>query len=697
MHAANSQATLTARGRTGGRRGTTATAALLVLVLALTTMVGTTTSVAGAASVTSTAPPDGLFGEPYAHTFTTDLVDASWSVTSGTLPGGVTLAPATGELTGSPTQVGGFGPVTVTASAADPYEQISARQLHNCALTETGVADCWGYSSNGQAADQPGPYVAIAAGYLHSCALVAATGAADCWGSNTAGQSADQTGPYTDIAAGDLHTCTLTTTGSADCWGANNYGQSIDQAGPYAAIAAGANHTCALVAATGAADCWGFNNAGQAIDQTGPYIAITAGRDHTCALTATGAADCWGGNLAGQATDQTGPYSAIDAGVTHTCALVESTGAADCWGNNTNGQATDQTGPYTAIAAGTVHTCAVTTGGDVDCWGTNSNGEATDQTAPTSTADQTFSLTVRAKPSITPIGDQSLVQDTSSAPLTFLVADEDHTSLQLATSASSSNQTVIPDGNLVVSGIGASRSLTVTPAAGQTGSATVTVTVTDPDGLVGSASFSVTVTPTAGAIAGTVTAEGSGTPLAGVQVLVWSGTTKVAKVTTAADGTYTVPDLAPGTQYRLRYRDLAGDHLTEYNDDATRFADAPGLTVTSGATTTADAALTPYAATAAITGVVDHRDTGLPLQDITITVWRDDVAVAGTVTDTFGSFRIDGLDPTGTWKLRYRDATGTLQSEYWLDQGNLTNATPIPLTASTLTTLDATLHPRGSP
>src|SRR6185295_9988115 len=54
------------------------------------------------------------------------------------------------------------------------------------------------------------------------------------------------------------------------------------------------------------------------------------------------------------------------------------------------------------------------------------------------------------------------------------------------------NPTLVPLGNLVLGGSGANRTVTVTPAAGQSGTATITVTVSDGT-LSASNSFVVTV------------------------------------------------------------------------------------------------------------------------------------------------------------------------------------------------------------
>ena len=61
-------------------------------------------------------------------------------------------------------------------------------------------------------------------------------------------------------------------------------------------------------------------------------------------------------------------------------------------------------------------------------------------------------------------------------------------------SGSSSNTTLVPNGNIVFGGSGANRTVTVTPAANQSGTATITVTVSD-GALTASDTFVLTVTP----------------------------------------------------------------------------------------------------------------------------------------------------------------------------------------------------------
>ena len=64
----------------------------------------------------------------------------------------------------------------------------------------------------------------------------------------------------------------------------------------------------------------------------------------------------------------------------------------------------------------------------------------------------------------------------------------------LALTGSSSNPTLVPNTAIVFGGSGANRTITVTPASNQSGSATITVTVSD-GALTASDTFVLTVTP----------------------------------------------------------------------------------------------------------------------------------------------------------------------------------------------------------
>ena len=65
----------------------------------------------------------------------------------------------------------------------------------------------------------------------------------------------------------------------------------------------------------------------------------------------------------------------------------------------------------------------------------------------------------------------------------------------LTVSASSDNTTLVKTAGVVFGGSGANRTVTVTPVAGQTGTANITVTVTDGSSATASRTFALTVRP----------------------------------------------------------------------------------------------------------------------------------------------------------------------------------------------------------
>jgi probable HAF family extracellular repeat protein len=98
-------------------------------------------------------------------------------------------------------------------------------------------------------------------------------------------------------------------------------------------------------------------------------------------------------------------------------------------------------------------------------------------------------------PTISSIPNQTINEDTSAGPISVTVSDPDNSPGQLLLSASSSNQSLLPNGSIVVGGSGSNRSLTLTPAPNANGSATVSVFVADPFGGLATNSFVLTVNP----------------------------------------------------------------------------------------------------------------------------------------------------------------------------------------------------------
>ncbi len=91
----------------------------------------------------------------------------------------------------------------------------------------------------------------------------------------------------------------------------------------------------------------------------------------------------------------------------------------------------------------------------------------------------TVSTTGPLPPTITDIANQTTLTNTPTAALPFTIADADSPIGSLTLSNASSNTLLVPTNNIVFGGSGSNRTVTVTPAAGQSGTATISVFVSD--------------------------------------------------------------------------------------------------------------------------------------------------------------------------------------------------------------------------
>jgi len=134
------------------------------------------------------------------------------------------------------------------------------------------------------------------------------------------------------------------------------------------------------------------------------------------------------------------------------------------------------------------------------------------------TASTSFMLTVNSvnyAPTVGAIADQTIDEDTATGVLTFIVGDRETAADALVVTAVSSNATLVPATGIALSGSGANRTIIVTPAANQSGSATITLTASD-GALTASSSFVLTVkavndAPTISAIAAQSISEDAAT------------------------------------------------------------------------------------------------------------------------------------------------------------------------------------------
>src|SRR5213079_2037744 len=132
------------------------------------------------------------------------------------------------------------------------------------------------------------------------------------------------------------------------------------------------------------------------------------------------------------------------------------------------------------------------------------------------TANSSFVLTVtniNDPPSLGPIANQTTLEDTVLS-LALSLADIDTAGSNLVLSASSTNQSLMPNTNLVFTGTDFVRTLQITPATNQFGTSSITVTLSDGSASV-SQSFLLTVVavndpPTLNPISDVITNEDAG-------------------------------------------------------------------------------------------------------------------------------------------------------------------------------------------
>lgn len=96
--------------------------------------------------------------------------------------------------------------------------------------------------------------------------------------------------------------------------------------------------------------------------------------------------------------------------------------------------------------------------------------------------------------SSTVLTDRVIDEDSSTGPIGISVVDESP-AVQLLLAASSSNPLLLPETGIVITGTNTSRTVTLTPAPSQFGTALVTLVVTDPIGQTTNRSFTLTVNP----------------------------------------------------------------------------------------------------------------------------------------------------------------------------------------------------------
>ncbi len=620
---------------------------------------------------------------------------------------------------------------------------ISAGSLHTCALLDNGTAKCWGSNGSGQLGrdtindtigDAPGEMgdnlpainlgagrtaTAISAGKHHTCAILD-NGSVKCWGSNLSGQLGqdstadlgDQLGEMaalqpidlgagrtaTAISTGAAQTCAILDNGTVKCWGSGSAG------------ALGQDNTATLGDQPGEMAALQPINLGAGRTAT----AISAGAFHTCSITDDGTLKCWGyggyGGLGQGSNDDLGdqpgematlapvllsPVATLDlqqsadeasvsaaGGVIHYHVTLSNTGNVPLTGIAvTDPNAPACAGPVANLAPGgstTINCNHTATASDV---GTYSNIATADtaETNPVGSNQVNVTVTiptgsgriagvVTLSGSGSPVGGAlvAALSPVDLSPVGIGIAKPDGRYAFLAPPGTYRLYTV----DFALTGTAAFHPTTPTVTDGAT-------TTVNPQLASNRATLAGTITDTNGAVANVVA----------MSIDLTAGGPGPGDLTDGS-GRYSIGGLSPGP-HLAQFVDPSGGHDREFHDDAATPAGSTILSLSSGATTTADATLATRSAPgqgSLIYGAVSSSGGGA-LSDVAVfAVNAADLSLARGAVTAGGGFYLIPL-PAGSYKLAFYDPAGAHRFEWHADQ-----PADAPGAATTVTVADSAVE-----
>ncbi len=177
--------------------------------------------------------------------------------------------------------------------------------------------------------------------------------------------------------------------------------------------------------------------------------------------------------------------------------------------------------------------------------------------------------------------------------------------------------------------------------------------------VAGSVVSDPALAPNRGSITGTVTEEGSGTPVAGAMVVVMSATGEAQRVATAnGAGVYSVSGLTAGN-HLVAFLDPTGGHRPEFFPNATDALGASPVAVTAGQEATANGALPvqgPAGGGATLSGTVTGPGGALAGAQVIALRASDFAFVRAGVTNGSGAYSLSV--PAAGYKVGFIDGSG---------------------------------------
>lgn len=255
-----------------------------------------------------------------------------------------------------------------------------------------------------------------------------------------------------------------------------------------------------------------------------------------------------------------------------------------------------------------------------------------------------------ANPTISDVANQTVNEDTATSALAVTVGDAETAVASLSLSGSSNNLTLVPNANIVFGGSGANRTVTVTPAANQSGTATITLTVTDGGNATATDTFVLTVNavndaPTISDVTNKTTAED--TTLADVAITIADIETATSSLTMSGSSS----DTSLVSNSAIVFGGSGANRTVSITPSANQSGTATiTLTVSDGNATASDTFVLTVTAVndaptiADVTNKTTNEDTALANVAVTI---GDVETAAGSLTLTGSSSNIT-LVPNGS-------------------------------------------------
>ena len=444
----------------------------------------------GSLDTSSTSIPDGQV------TILTLIVqtDGSYSVYAN----GNATAILSGAATGANSFIALTPGVTGGAGGYGSYINVGRNNPDGWSVTNGYIGDVFVYKTALSAAERQTIESDMLSKYI--------TGGATNYTINASAGSGGSISPVgsTSVNSGASQKFTITANSGYTISGVTVDGVSVGAVSSYTFSAVAANHTISA-AFTGGGTTYTITasaGAGGSISPSGA-VSVNAGGNQTFTITANSGYTIAGVTVDGASVGAVTSYPFTNVTATHTIAATFAASGQTTYTITATAGTGGSISPSGAVSvnAGGNQTFTITANSGYTIAGVTVDGASvgamtsypfTNVTA-THTIAATFAAIVNTAPTISTVANQSITANTATAALAFTVSDSETAASALSVTSASSNTTLVPAANVVLGGNATNRTVSITPAANQTGSTTITLTVSD-GALTGVSSFTVTVT-----------------------------------------------------------------------------------------------------------------------------------------------------------------------------------------------------------